>query len=64
MGRAVRWGLEEQVSRARLGEGVLGLWVGGPRGVIYIARGWGEGPGEADLGWVVLAMSWGRRPEL
>ena len=52
------------MSRARLGEGVLGLWVGGPRGVIYIARGWGEGPGEADLGWVVLAMSWGRRPEL
>lgn len=57
-------GKEEQLSWARPGEGILGLRMGGLSGAIYIAHDWGGGPGDADGGWVVLAMSWGRRPQL
>lgn len=38
------------MSWVRPGEGILRLRMGGPRGTIASALGWGGGPGEADLG--------------
>lgn len=60
------WGRErgKQLSWARTGKGILGLRMGEPRGAISIAHGWGGGPGEADLSWVVPARGWRRSPEL
>lgn len=59
VGRAVGWGKGEATELGQTWGGHSGAQDGRARGATYIAHDRGGGPGEADLGWGMLAMSWG-----
>lgn len=63
-GWAVGQGKGEATELGPNWEGHPGAQDGGVQWSHLDCPGLGRGPGEADLGGVVLARGWGRRPEL